>query len=80
VPVGAHDDVPAVVVDHAMMPSAQEDQVRQIGCATVDPVLQMMGLGPCGWSAAAGKRTAVVASDECAALLRGHQSLAASEV
>ena len=27
VPVGAHDDVPAVVVDDAMMPSAQEDQV-----------------------------------------------------
>jgi len=27
VPVGARDDFPAVVVDHAMMPSAQEDQV-----------------------------------------------------
>ena len=26
-PVGARDDFPAVVVDHAMMPSAQEDQV-----------------------------------------------------
>jgi len=78
--VCAHDDVPATVVHNAVVRAAQERQVRQICCAAVDPVDDMVRLGPGGGTSAAGEATSVVTDHKCLPLLRRHQPLLAPQV
>jgi hypothetical protein len=45
-------ELPAVFVDSSVVVSAEEDEVVEVGGAAVDPVRQVVGLGPGGWSVA----------------------------
>ena len=44
-------DEVAAVVDHLVVPGAQADQVVQVGAAAVDPVLDVVQVGPAGLAA-----------------------------
>ena len=47
-PPGRGGDEVAAVVDHLVVPGAQADQVVQVGAAAVDPVLDVVQVGPAG--------------------------------
>jgi len=76
----AHDDVPATVVHSAVMGAAQKCQVRQIRCATVDPVDGVVRLSPCGRPPTAGETAPVIAGHQRPPLRRRNQTLLAPEV
>src|SRR6185312_2693105 len=48
---GPGGDGVAAVVDHLVVPGAQADQVGQVGWAAVDPVLDVVQVGPAGRAA-----------------------------
>src|SRR6202011_5143019 len=57
----AFDDLPAPLVDHPVMPMAEQYQVRQVGLAAIDPMLQVVALAPARRPVAAGPAAVPVA-------------------
>ena len=62
--VGEAFDVEAAFVDSVMVVHTQERHVRKVGGAAVDPVDEVVGVGPAGGEVAAGERAAAVACGE----------------
>ena len=60
--------LPAPLMDRAMMDPAQQGQIGQIRRAAVQPMAQMMGLAPDQRPLAAGERTATVTDRQGGAL------------
>ena len=57
--VGVPRDAPAVFVDELVVERPDEEQVRQVGAATIAPLSEVMGLGESP-SAASGESTFAV--------------------
>ena len=60
-------DLPAVVVDLAVVVAAQENRIGQRSGAALGPVAQVVALAPARWPVAAGEGAPSVTEDECAA-------------
>ena len=65
--IGGDDQLPAFLVDHAVVAPAEQHQVVHHCLAAVGPMLEVMGVGP-GWRP--------VAAGEPAAFVSHHQRLA----
>jgi hypothetical protein len=63
-PIGAADQAPATLMDGPMVGPAQQGQVREVGRATIDPVLQMMRVTPGQGPLTAREDTAAVADGQ----------------
>jgi hypothetical protein len=70
--VGLAGQLPAALVDGAVVGSAQQGQVSQIGRAAMEPVAQMMGLAPGQRPGTAREHPAAVADGQGGALAGLH--------
>ena len=67
-PVGVAVKPPAALMDRAMVGSADQGQVVQVGGAAMEPMSEMVGFAPGRGPLAAGDGTAAVADDQGGAL------------
>ena len=71
-PIRVSGQPPAALMDRPMMGPAHQDQIGQVGRATMGPVAEMMGLTPARGPLAARDRTAAVADHQGGPLGSGH--------
>ena len=57
-------DLPVALVDHPVMPVAEQDQVAEVGCPAMDPVNQVMRRAPPRRAVTSRPAAAAVASVE----------------
>jgi hypothetical protein len=70
-PIGFSDQLPAALMDGPMMGPAQQDQIRQVGGAPVQPVPHMMALAPGQGPVTVREDAAAVADGQGEALAGG---------
>ncbi len=73
-------DGPAAFVDGAVVVSAEQQSVGQVGLAALGPGDEVVGVGVHGWAAAAGEAAALVAGGERLPLGGGEDADFAAEV
>ena len=66
--VGAAGQLPAALMDGAVVGSAQQGQIGQVGGAAMEPVAQVVGVAPGQGPLAVGEDTAAVADGQGGAL------------
>ena len=66
--IGAADELPAALMDGAVVGSAEQGQIGEVGGAAVEPVAQVVGVAPGQGSGAVGEDTAAVADGQGGAL------------
>lgn len=71
----AEDDVPAVMMDHPMVVTAQQHQVMEVGWSAVGPVHPMMGYAPTRRPGTARKGASAVSCGQRRPLASRHEPL-----